>query len=202
MPRLLPLLGALGGSCRRDQRARRPRGCHGAGVGPVGGRVTVAYGLGHTHTPPRTRPGGEGRDRFVIPRGESRSFPPPQPLLPAGRPRASPCNPRPPGRSLGCRARGPVARRCGILPASIRPASIRTSPAGCSCRPGAGYGRRGRPPAPFSLSVRSLSPSHPPSFPEAPRCRRPLQGAEPGTCPCLVRFCGQKKVSSSPGSAR
>lgn len=149
--------------------------------------MTVAYGLG-----PHPRPhahGPEGRNHFVIPRGESRSFPPPQPLLPAGRPRASPCNPRPPGRSLGCRARGPVARRCGILPASICPASICTSPAGCSCRPGAGYGRWGWPPAPFSLSVRSLPPSILPRGPPMPTA---VAGRGAGTCAWCVSA-GKKK---------
>lgn len=197
MPRLLPLLGALGGSCCRDQRARRPRGCHGAGVGPVGGRVTVAYGLGHHHPPPTHMPrrGGTaslsrvGKAVPFLPR--SRSCPPAGhglPLVtrvPRGEAWAA---------GLGALWHGGA----GSCPRPYVPhlyARLRRAAAAGRER-GTGGGAGPRPPFPFPC-VPSLPPTlHPsPRPPDADgRCRARSRGPAPAWCVSA----GKKKFPPPP----
>lgn len=117
---------------------------------------------------PRTCPEASGH--FVTPRGESPSFLScGRSCPPAGRRPASPCNPRSPGRSPGCRPRGPVARRCGSCPRPCVPHPHACLPqaAAAGRERGTGGGAGPRPPFPFPC-VSSRPPPIPPRSPPVP----------------------------------
>lgn len=155
MPCLLPTPGAPSGSCCRNERARRPRRCDSAAVGPCQGPGDSGL---HTGLPPRTL--ATSRATPSLPRGRrALPFPPP-----CGRS-------RPPARRglplVACIL--PVARRCGSCPRPHVRIHMDVSrgqqlPAGCGVR-GAVWSRA---PLASRASPVSLPPSIPPRSPAVP----------------------------------